>query len=732
MALPDLLHRLLTTPGPSGHEGRVRAVWAEAAGAFAEVTSDAMGSAVARVPGKADGPTVALVGHIDEIGVLVTHVEDSGQVAFATVGYSPDVLVGQRVLLLGRDGEVPGVIGRRRVPPEESRDRGATKLSDLHIDIAARDGADARARVRVGDAGVLASEPIELANGRYAGRAMDNRIGAYVVLEAARRIAEAGGAAGDLLAVASVQEEIGSFGARAGAFGLAPDVAIAVDITPASDVPGGDPRTSGKVELGGGPAIDRAPTMNPGLIELLLAVAEDEGIAVSFEISTRLTHTDADEIHLSRGGVPTALVSVPLRYTHSPVELVQLGRRGFDPPRRFDRPRDRRHDIIRPMTRSVIVSAVRTPFGRLGGGLKGHEATELGAVAIRAALERAGIEAGEVEYVIMGQVLQGGAGQAPARQAAVGAGLPVEVPADTINKVCASSIRAVEIADSMIRAGDVEVVVTGGMESMSNAPYVLKKARFGYRLGDGSLIDLMTHDGLTSSFDGRHMVEQASFVSRELGISREEQDLWALRSHERAVAAQDAGRFDDELVPVGDADRRRGPAPRHVDRAAGVAEAGLRSGGDDDGRQRARRQRRRLVRRRLLGGVRAAAWPRAARDDRSRRAMSQTSSRTSRARRRRRAQVALERAGTTIGEVKRVELNEAFASVALNSARLLGADPEIVNVNGGAVALGHPIGASGGRILATMVHDLRRSGGGLGLAAICSGGGQGDAILLEV
>src|SRR3982750_478384 len=172
------------------------------------------------------------------------------------------------------------------------------------------------------------------------------------------------------------------------------------------------------------------------------------------------------------------------------------------------------------MSRSVIVSAVRTPFGRLGGGLKQYEATELGAIAIRAGVERAGLEPGEVQYVIMGQVLQGGAGQAPARQAAVGAGLPIEVPADTVNKVCASSIRAIEIADSMIRSGDVEVVVTGGMESMTSAPYLLKNARFGYRLGDGTLIDLMTHDGLTSTFDRRHMVEQASFVSRELGISR--------------------------------------------------------------------------------------------------------------------------------------------------------------------------------------------------------------------
>src|SRR5215210_5575967 len=211
------------------------------------------------------------------------------------------------------------------------------------------------------------------------------------------------------------------------------------------------------------------------------------------------------------------------------------------------------------MTKSVIVATARTPFGRLGGALAGYEATQLGSIVIRAALERAGIEDSEVGYAVMGQVLQGGAGQAPSRQATVAAGLPIELPSDTINKVCASSIRAVEIADQMIRAGDVQVVVAGGMESMSNAPYVLKNARFGYRLGDGTLIDLMTHDGLTSTFDEKHMVEQASFVSRELGISREDQDLWALRSHERAVSAIDEGRFDPEIVPVGDFSVDEGP-----------------------------------------------------------------------------------------------------------------------------------------------------------------------------
>src|SRR5436190_3535555 len=196
------------------------------------------------------------------------------------------------------------------------------------------------------------------------------------------------------------------------------------------------------------------------------------------------------------------------------------------------------------MARAVIVSAVRTPFGKLGGALSDYEATALGGIVIRAALDRVGRQNDEVEYVIMGQVLQGGAGQAPARQAAIAAGLPIEVPADTVNKVCASSLRAVEIADSMIRAGDVEVVVTGGMESMTNAPYALPKARQGYRMGDGALVDLMIWDGLRSTFDEKHMVVQAAGVARELGISREDQDAWAYRSHHRAADAQDAGRFD--------------------------------------------------------------------------------------------------------------------------------------------------------------------------------------------
>jgi acetyl-CoA C-acetyltransferase len=383
------------------------------------------------------------------------------------------------------------------------------------------------------------------------------------------------------------------------------------------------------------------------------------------------------------------------------------------------------------MARSVIVSALRTPFGRLGGGLKDYEATELGAHAIKAALERIGLEPNEIEYVIMGQVLQGGAGQAPARQAAVGAGLPIEVPSDTINKVCASSIRAIEIADSMIRAGDVEIVVTGGMESMSKAPYALKKARFGYKLGDGALIDLMTHDGLTSSFDGRHMVEQASFVSRELGISREEQDEWALRSHRRAVQAQDEGFFEGEIVPVGDLDHDEGPRRdtslealaklKPVFDPEGTTTAGN-APGVNDGASCVVVCSAEFAKRRGLEPMATILSQGYVADEFA--YLARTPAKA--------GEQALAKAGKSIDDVERVEVNEAFSSVALNSVKLLGVDPEQANVNGGAVALGHPIGASGGRIVTTMINELSRNGGGLGLAAICSGGGQGDALLIEV
>ena len=382
------------------------------------------------------------------------------------------------------------------------------------------------------------------------------------------------------------------------------------------------------------------------------------------------------------------------------------------------------------MARAVIVSAVRTPFGRLGGGLADVPATELGTIAIRAGLERAGVAPEDVGYVVMGQVLQAGAGQAPARQAAIGAGIPKEVPADTINKVCASSIRALEIAELMIAAGRHDVVVTGGMESMSGAPYLLPKGRFGYRLGNGEVLDHAVFDGLVSTFDGMHMVAQASKVSRELGISREEQDAWALRSHERAAAAQDSGRFDDEIVSVGevtadesvrrDTTLEKLASLRPVFDPEGTTTAGNAPGLNDGAScvvvcsEQWARERGIEPLAHVLGHAYVA-------DDFAYLARTPAAA----------ADRVLTATGHTIDDVARVEINEAFASVARNSTRMLGADEERVNVNGGAVALGHPIGASGGRILGTLVHELRRNGGGLGLAAICSGGGQGDAVLLE-
>ncbi len=383
------------------------------------------------------------------------------------------------------------------------------------------------------------------------------------------------------------------------------------------------------------------------------------------------------------------------------------------------------------MARAVIVSAVRTPFGRLGGGLSTHAATELGAIAIRAGLDRAGIEPAEVGYVVMGQVLQAGAGQAPARQAAIGAGVPKEVPADTINKVCASSIRAVELAELMIAAGRHDVVVTGGMESMSRAPYLLPNGRYGYRLGNGEVLDHAVFDGLVSSFDGRHMVQQASMVSRELGISREDQDAWAFRSHQRAAAAQDEGRFDDEIVSVGeltadesvrrDTTLEKLASLKPVFDPDGTTTAGNAPGLNDGAScvvvcsEEWAKQRGVEPLAHVLGHAYVA-------DDFAYLARTPAAA----------AGRVLDASGHEIGEVARVEINEAFASVARNSTTMLGADEERVNVNGGAVALGHPIGASGGRIVGTLVHELRRTGGGLGLAAICSGGGQGDALLIEV
>jgi acetyl-CoA C-acetyltransferase len=383
------------------------------------------------------------------------------------------------------------------------------------------------------------------------------------------------------------------------------------------------------------------------------------------------------------------------------------------------------------MSRAVIVSAVRTPFGRVGGGLADVPATELGAIAIRAGLERAGIAPEDVGYVVMGQVLQAGVGQAPARQAAVAAGIPKEVPADTINKVCASSIRAIEIAELMIAAGRHEVVVTGGMESMSRAPYLLPKARFGYRLGHGEVLDHMVFDGLSSTFDGLHMVQQASAVSRELGISREDQDAWALRSHERAAAAQDAGLFEDEIVAVdgvaADESIRRDTtleklaSLKPVFDPEGTTTAGN-APGVTDGASCVVVCSETWAKERGIEALAHVVGHAYVADDFAYLARVPAKA----------AERVLDAADRSIDDVARVEINEAFASVARNSTQMLGADEARVNVNGGAVALGHPIGASGGRIVGTLVHELRRNGGGLGLAAICSGGGQGDAVLLEV
>lgn len=383
------------------------------------------------------------------------------------------------------------------------------------------------------------------------------------------------------------------------------------------------------------------------------------------------------------------------------------------------------------MSRSVIVSAVRTPFGRLAGGLAKQKATELGAVAIKGALERAGVAPEQVEYVVMGQVLQAGAGQAPGRQASIGAGIPKETPADTINKVCASSVRAIQIADLMVRAGEHEVVVAGGMESMTHAPYALDRARSGYRMGHGQLLDLMVHDGLTGSFDGKHMVEQAAMMCRQLGIAREDQDAWAARSHARALAAIANGTFADEIVAVGDVTTDEGPradttfeslqALRAVMDKEGTITAGNAPGVNDGAsavvvtsEAYAKRHGLEILATIIGQAYVAGDFPNLPE------APAQAGHKV------------LQKAGRRVTDLKRIEINEAFAAVAVHSSRLLDADSDLVNVNGGAVALGHPIGASGGRIVGTLVHELRRQGGGLGLAAICSGGGHGDALLLEV
>jgi acetyl-CoA C-acetyltransferase len=391
------------------------------------------------------------------------------------------------------------------------------------------------------------------------------------------------------------------------------------------------------------------------------------------------------------------------------------------------------------MPKTVILSAARTPFGKLGGGLASLDAAELGASAIAAALERADVDPGAIDHVIMGQVLQAGQGQIPSRQAQIKAGIPKEVPSETINKVCASGIRATGLLDAAIRAGDIEVGVGGGMESMSNAPYMLKEARFGFRMGDGKAIDAMINDGLTNPFSGKHMAQDASEVAAELEMTRADMDRWALRSHELAVKATDEGRLPEEIVPV-TVKGRKGDTVVEIDEGPrrdstleslsklppiflkdGTHTAGNSPGVNDGGgaivvasREWAERNGKTVLAT-IIAQAQVA-------DDFAYLARTPANA----------AKKALEKVGLTAEDIDLWEINEAFASVTLNSMRMLGIDEDKVNVNGGAVALGHPIGASGARILGTLVYELRRRGGGVGCAAICSGGGQGDAVIVEV
>src|SRR3954447_23149009 len=326
MAIPPVLRSLLTATGPSGYETAPAAVFREAAGAFAEVTTDVMGSTWARVKGTGDGPTLAIVGHIDEIGLIVTHIDDDGFLRFAGVGgWDTQILVGQRVALTTRDGVLPGVIGKKPIHLLKDDERKkVAELKELHIDIGVRDGDEARGLVRVGDVALIAGAPVELPNGRVVARSMDNRLGCYVAYEAARLVAEAGGAAGDVVAVAAVQEETTFGGSATTAYALRPDLAVVVDVTHATDAPGIDVNELGSHPLGSGPVIERGSNIHPGVFELLAETAQAEGIAFSIQASGRHTGTDLDAIHKTRGGIPSGGVGLPLRYMHSPVEMVEL------------------------------------------------------------------------------------------------------------------------------------------------------------------------------------------------------------------------------------------------------------------------------------------------------------------------------------------------------------------------------------------------------------------------
>jgi acetyl-CoA C-acetyltransferase len=391
------------------------------------------------------------------------------------------------------------------------------------------------------------------------------------------------------------------------------------------------------------------------------------------------------------------------------------------------------------MPKTVILGTARTPVAKMGGGLSSLDATELGGVAIGAALERAGVEPEQVEHVVMGQVLQAGQGQIPSRQAQIKAGIPKEVSSETVNKVCASGLRASVILDQAIRAGDMQVGVGGGMESMSKAPYLLPQARFGYRMGDATMLDAMVHDGLTNPFSGKQMFVEATEVGDELEMTRADMDRWALRSHELALKAIDEGRMAEEIVPVTVNGRKQSTVveidegPRRdtsLEKLAAlpglVGKEGSHTAGNSPGVNDGAGA---LV---LSSEEWAAANGKEALAEIVAHAQSANDFAYLATTPANAARKALEKAGLQPGDIDLWEINEAFASVTLNSIRMLGIDEDRVNVNGGAVALGHPIGASGARILGALVHELRRRGGGYGCAAICSGGGQGDAVILKV
>jgi len=394
---------------------------------------------------------------------------------------------------------------------------------------------------------------------------------------------------------------------------------------------------------------------------------------------------------------------------------------------------------VNVMTTSVIVAGARTPIGKFGGAFKDLKAVDLGGIAIRAALERSRIAGEDVNYVIMGQVLQAGAGQITARQAAIKGGIPIEVPAITINKVCLSGLNAIALADQMIRAGEVETVVAGGMESMTQAPYLMPKARFGARMGNVELVDSMIHDGLWSTFTEQHMGESSDDVNRELEISREEQDAWAARSHRRAAAGWESGRLAEESVAVsvpvakGDpilVERDEGVRPQTTTEALGA----LRPAFQKDGTITAANASQ------VSDGAAAVVVMSAEKAaELGLQPLAEIVSHGMSAERYAWLHTlpglalnrALEKAGFRAGQLDLVEFNEAFASVAVNATRMLGLDEQRVNVNGGAVAIGHPIGASGARLVVTLAHELRRRGGQLGGAALCGGGGQGDALIIR-